>query len=135
MATLTQSYFPCSNACIITKKHNLSTVIVVAKVMNRVVIFDALSGIVDKSIIIYVSKELDSHNLQKKFFELIGKMTTKDVSNKYFTADYDNLSDKHLSRGHGSKDMNPLDLKKLEKQVAALRFSEAVDNAINELIK
>ena len=135
MATLTQSFYPFSDVCIITKKSKYSTVVIVAKLMNRVVVFDALTSIVNETVITYVGRELDKYDLHKKFLEIIGRMITKDVGNKYFLADYENLPIDHLSNGPGAKDLNPLEIKKLEECVRAVRFNDTVENAINELIK
>ena len=135
MFVTTEVIYPYSDVCLITKKSSLSTVVIVAKIMSRVVVFDAMSSIVGKTIITYVSDELDKNKLEKKFLQMIGKMVTKSVADKYFLTDYETHPIQHMSNGEGAENMTVDEIKKLEEQVEVVRFNETVEEAIHQLVK
>lgn len=126
---------PFSDVVIITKRARFSTVVIVAKVMGRVIVFDALSSIMDKSIITYVGKELDKDKLDKKFDQMVGRLTMKGAADKYFLTDYENHPIPHLSNGEGAEDMTPLEIDTLEEKVEQIRNNTTVVEAIQQLVK
>ena len=131
----TRVLYPYSDVALITKESRFSTIVIVAKIMGRVIIFDALSSITGKTIITYVSRELDKTKLEKKFYQMIGKMVTKDVASKYFLTDYENHPIPHLSNGEGAEELTPIEIDELEKQVEVVRFNATVEEAIHQLVK
>ena len=137
MSVITISATPFNDVCVMAKKSKLSKVIVITKMMGRVVIFDAISSLIDENntTILYVSKELDQHQLDKKFIKMIGKMLTKDVGDKYFLADYENPPIIHLSNGEGASDLTPREIEELQKLVKKVRFNKEVDETILSLTK
>lgn len=137
MSVITISATPFNDVCVMAKKSKLSKVIVITKMMGRVVIFDAISSLIDENntTILYVSKELDQHQLDKKFIKMIGKMVTKDVGDKYFLADYENPPIIHLSNGEGASDLTPREIDELQKLVKKVRFNKEVDETILSLTK
>jgi 2-succinyl-5-enolpyruvyl-6-hydroxy-3-cyclohexene-1-carboxylate synthase len=137
MSVITISATPFNDVCVMAKKSKLSKVIVITKMMGRVVIFDAISSLIDENntTILYVSKELDQHQLDKKFIKMIGKMVTKDVGDKYFLADYENPTIIHLSNGEGASDLTPREIEELQKLVKKVRFNKEVDETILSLTK
>ena len=137
MSVITISATPFNDVCVMAKKSKLSKVIVITKMMGRVVIFDAISSLIDENntTILYVSKELDQHQLDKKFIKMIGKMVTKDVGDKYFLADYENPPIIHLSNGEGASDLTPREIDEVQKLVKKVRFNKEVDETILSLTK
>ena len=136
MAIVTQCIYPFSDVCLITKNSKYSTVVAVTKMLGRVVIFDALSGITyGKTYILYVSKELDKAALDKKFIAMIGKMVVDDVGSKYFLADRESFPFDHCSNGSGAKDLTATEIKQIEEKVDIILTNNSVDEAITELLK
>ncbi len=136
MAIVTRCVYPFSDVCLVVKDNKYSTVVAVTKMLGRVVIFDALSGITyGKTYILYVSKELDEASLDKKFIAMIGKMVVKDVGSKYFLADRESFPYDHFSNGSGAKDLTTTEISKIKEKVDIILTNNSVDEAITELLK
>lgn len=135
MQDVTKSIYPYKSICVITKKHPLSTAVIVAKIMDRVVIFDALSErIIGKNIITYVGRSLGEKELQSKFIHVIGKLITKDVYSKYFFCGQDEIPIPHLSNGEGIKELTKIEIDQIERIVDEIRSNEVVQEAINKIL-
>lgn len=132
----TRIAFPFSDVVLMTKITRFSTVIAIAMIDGRVVIFDAVSPTTSgKAIITYVSEELDKDKLEKKFNQVIGKMARKNPADKYFLTDFENHPIPHLSNGEGAEELNPIEIEELERKVDIIVNKQLFDDALRQLLR